>query len=313
FVISGFLITSLLLKEEKETNTVSLRRFYFRRTLRIFPAYYFLLAVYFGLQLMGVLAMSASSWVAALTYTKNIYMEDWYTTHIWSLSLEEQFYLVWPLIFLYAKTYRKAVAWTIVAVVPLLRIADYLYPSLSLGNTSNLQRVDVPVWGCLFALYQQQVLGAIKGVLAKHRRLVLLPFFVLGGSHYFTQLNMHFGLKLGFAIVSLGGENGTIISISIGLILLFSAFYQGTAWQRFLDMPLLRYFGRLSYSIYLWQQIFIGTDYTLSVPPLNLLCIFAMANLSYYGIEKPLMRLRESWEKIPAVRRRLALLPLIKN
>ncbi len=70
FVISGFLITSLMLIEEANTETVSLKNFYIRRTLRIFPAYYFLILVYFLLQLGGIISISNASWLTAITYTK---------------------------------------------------------------------------------------------------------------------------------------------------------------------------------------------------------------------------------------------------
>src|ERR1700731_4127363 len=72
FVISGFLITSLLLNEEKEKGGISLKNFYTRRTLRIFPAYLFLLFAYWCLQLMGYLKVPQSAWVTALTYTKYV-------------------------------------------------------------------------------------------------------------------------------------------------------------------------------------------------------------------------------------------------
>jgi len=89
FVISGFLITSLLLNEEETSGKVSLKNFYIRRTLRIFPAYFFLLLVYFILQLVCYISISKASWLTALTYTKYFNWQlDWYTAHAWSLSVE---------------------------------------------------------------------------------------------------------------------------------------------------------------------------------------------------------------------------------
>ncbi len=67
FVISGFLITYLLLKEEAATGTISLKNFFIRRSLRIFPAFYFLLLVYGVLQLFSVLHISAGSWLSSIT------------------------------------------------------------------------------------------------------------------------------------------------------------------------------------------------------------------------------------------------------
>src|SRR5580692_6717505 len=85
FVISGFLITYLLMKEEDKTGTVSLKDFYIRRVLRIFPAYYFLLLVYFILQELGYIHISHEAWLTALTYTKYLnYLHEYYTSHAWS-------------------------------------------------------------------------------------------------------------------------------------------------------------------------------------------------------------------------------------
>src|SRR4051812_24348426 len=97
FIISGFLITSLLLEEERMNSTISLKNFYIRRTIRIFPAYYFMLAVYFILQLCQVIHIGPSSWFTAVTYTKYFNADqDTVTAHAWSLSVEEHFYLLWP-------------------------------------------------------------------------------------------------------------------------------------------------------------------------------------------------------------------------
>ena len=98
FVISGFLITTLLTNEENKNNKISLKNFYVRRVLRIFPAYYFLLLVYFVLQLLNYIQIDPAAWLTAITYTKYFnWSLDWYTAHAWSLSIEEHFYLFWPL------------------------------------------------------------------------------------------------------------------------------------------------------------------------------------------------------------------------
>src|SRR6476659_7374830 len=75
FVISGFLITSLLLREEEVAGNISLKNFYARRTIRIFPAYYFVLIVYGVLQLLHIISISKTSWITAITYTKYF---NWY-------------------------------------------------------------------------------------------------------------------------------------------------------------------------------------------------------------------------------------------
>ena len=99
FVISGFLITTILLKEKDATGRVSLRRFYLRRSLRIFPAYYVFLICVFALAFAGVIALERSDYLYTLSYTFNLkgHQATWWVGHTWSLAVEEQFYLLWPL------------------------------------------------------------------------------------------------------------------------------------------------------------------------------------------------------------------------
>lgn len=88
-MISGFLITKLLLKEEASKGTIYIKNFYLKRILRIFPAYFFLLLVYAVLQYFKILMVSKESWLTALTFTKFLNGgTDWYTWHAWSLSVE---------------------------------------------------------------------------------------------------------------------------------------------------------------------------------------------------------------------------------
>lgn len=97
FVISGFLITGLLLAELAATDRIRLSRFYFRRTLRIFPPYYALIASLVLAQALGFLSLAPGDVLHALTYTSNYDAgRSWSIGHTWSLGVEEQFYLLWP-------------------------------------------------------------------------------------------------------------------------------------------------------------------------------------------------------------------------
>ena len=97
FVISGYLITTLLLQELNATAHVNLLKFYFRRTLRIFPPYYTLIFTLLLLRLLGAITLSNHDLFLTLTYTSNYFArESWYVGHTWSLAVEEQFYLLWP-------------------------------------------------------------------------------------------------------------------------------------------------------------------------------------------------------------------------
>ncbi|MEO7329892.1 MAG: acyltransferase, partial [Minicystis sp.] len=106
FVISGFLITRLLFEEHARSGTVSLRGFYLRRTLRIFPAFYVFVAVVLVLDRLGKITLLPYDALTALTYTMNFHptaSRSWQVGHLWSLSVEEQFYLLWPAIVLFTR------------------------------------------------------------------------------------------------------------------------------------------------------------------------------------------------------------------
>jgi len=95
FCISGFLITYLMLQEAERTGRMSLRDFYVRRTLRILPVYFLYLAVLLGLQCTTPLKLTAGEWAASLTFTADFASGQWLNGHLWSLAVEEQFYLLW--------------------------------------------------------------------------------------------------------------------------------------------------------------------------------------------------------------------------
>jgi len=104
FVLSGFLITWLLLKESSATGTVSLSGFYLRRSLRIFPAFYGFWLFSIGVRILGHRTIAWGAAIASFFYVSNYYYSlvpgaDTFMLHTWSLANEEQFYLLWPWVF----------------------------------------------------------------------------------------------------------------------------------------------------------------------------------------------------------------------
>src|SRR5207244_1141178 len=125
FAISGFLITLLLLRELEHSGTLSLKRFYLRRALRLIPAYLAFLIVLFGLSRMGLTHVSERAWLGALTYTVNFHLgyTPWEGLHFWSLSAEEQFYLLWPPLLLLLRPKRaRFMVLAYLAAAPALRL-----------------------------------------------------------------------------------------------------------------------------------------------------------------------------------------------
>jgi peptidoglycan/LPS O-acetylase OafA/YrhL len=291
FVISGFLITTLLLQEEENTQTISLKNFYIRRTLRIFPAYFFLLFVYFILQSFHYIHINRDSWITALTYTKYFnWQSDWYTSHAWSLSIEEHFYIIWPFFFIAGDKIRKVFTIFLICIVPVIRTYIYLFPVTWISELSIFIRIDSIAVGCLFALYRDPILNVVRPHFTK---LFYVSIILLFFSRYFPKAADLVHLKCLFIPLGLKDGTGTIANILIAIIMMYSIFGNKGIWYKLLNLRFMNYLGILSYSIYLWQQPFIrNTDYWVNQMPQNLFFIFAAALFSYYLIEKPFLKLK---------------------
>ncbi|HEY0252534.1 MAG TPA: acyltransferase, partial [Kofleriaceae bacterium] len=134
FIISGFLITTLLLREREKTGDVSLKAFYVRRVFRIMPAFYTYIAVFAALTMIGWVAIARVDFAYAIAYIMNFHEHHgWELGHLWSLAVEEQFYFIWPVAFVLLGT-RGALKFALGAVIaaPILRVATLkLAPELS--------------------------------------------------------------------------------------------------------------------------------------------------------------------------------------
>ena len=287
FVISGYLITTLLLAEQRKTGAVSLRKFYLRRTLRIFPAFFVYLAAVLALQLIGFLELRDGDLLAAATYTMNFRAErSWWLGHTWSLSVEEQFYLLWPAAIAFlgmAGGLRVALAAILSA--PLLRVAVfYGWPSQrALVDQAFPMIFDGLATGCVLAIARDRLWQD-----PRYRRLlesplmVLVPLAVVGAYLYIPSV----GVQL------LVGQS--VIHVGVALCLDWAIRFPRTLIGRGLNARPLVWLGTISYSLYLWQQLFLCRHHSswITTFPQNLGLAFACAILSYQLIEQPLLRLR---------------------
>jgi peptidoglycan/LPS O-acetylase OafA/YrhL len=286
FVISGYLITRLLLEELDNTGTISLRRFYLRRSLRIFPPFYVFLAVMGGLWRMGIIPEDRASFIAAATYTWSYFKgaHGYFITHAWSLSIEEQFYLVWPAVLILARR-RKAIYITaaIICLMPLVRVALYfLAPGLR-GHEGYMLHgwIDTLMLGCLIALWRGN--PAWEGWRGKYVNGRLVVFLTITSLFLLPYL----GLKLR------GGYNLAIgfsaQALCIGGVLVYLVHNAQSAAGRWMNRPVVRHVGNISYSLYLWQQLFTSPDFHLF--PWSVPCTLAVAELSFRSIEQPSRKL----------------------
>lgn len=297
FVLSGYLITSLLMREQEQHGTISLRNFYARRTLRIFPAFYVYLGVISILVGGGWIAVSGEQLAAAASYTWN-YLGlwhnggpsegSWFLGHLWTLSLEEQFYLVWPgLIVLGGWRCAKFTVLLVPLIAPLLRLVIYAtFPDQRgfLGMMFHTA-IDSILIGCAFAIWQ-----------AKLSPLVMGRGLVIGAALYAflvsPWLAFHFhgaySITVGFGLDA----------VCCGILILNAR--QIGIWNRVLSWNPLCLLGTWSYSLYLWQQLFL-TDYQkpwTGGPILAFSATFACALLSHYAVENPVLRLKNRFQRL---------------
>jgi peptidoglycan/LPS O-acetylase OafA/YrhL len=296
FVISGYLITGLLLREFDKTGTVSLKRFYFRRTLRIFPPFYAFLAVVGLLWVMGIaIGEDLPSFLAAATYTVAYYpgMKMGVIFHSWSLSIEEQFYLLWPLTFLIWHRRQKVVnlAFILILLMPVVRLALYFIAPGQRGHEDYMVQgwVDTMMVGCLLALLKREP----KWERRRRRYLnawtasamAITGFFVVP----WVALVLPRNLSAPFGLV----EN-TLTALCIGGVLVYVVENTDSLAAKILNNRVIRHVGVLSYSIYLWQALF--TWESLPMLPYGLVYTLAAAEISYWLVERPALSLRTRLE-----------------
>jgi peptidoglycan/LPS O-acetylase OafA/YrhL len=292
FVLSGFLITRLFVQERRATGTLQPGSFYLRRAFRILPAYWLYIAVIAILARMHLVVASASSFARSLSFTTN-YLDShsWVLNHSWSLSVEEQFYLLWPVLLLIAgeKRARRAAQWLIVAI-PVLRILTfYVTPGLRPSITSMFHlRADALMIGCWAALELE--LHHHSRVLASLRR----PAAALGGAVYCVVVAAVVR-RLPIINVAFGY---TIEAFAACSVLLWAIENPRTRAGRVLNWAPLVRLGVVSYSLYLWQQLWLSHETMIAVWMVPLLVCGAVlsAELSYRLVEQPMLRLGRSYQ-----------------
>ncbi len=302
FVLSGFLITWLLLAEDERYGGISLRLFYIRRSLRIFPAFYcYWLLVVVLLLLFSTHALPWAQILSSFFYVNNYYQAihgdpNTLLSHTWSLGVEEQFYLLWPVTFLLLRTDRARLIRFLTGAI--LFVWFYRLSLFAAGVDQGYlyeafdTRADHLLIGCLLAVVlRTQRFPRLWSRLCSASWLSAIP----AGLLVVSALCMN---RWGAAYRDTAGflAEPVLVAVLIPQMIAFRAspLWSWTGWSW------VRYLGRISYSIYLYQQIVPGlvrraagawgrpAEFVLSV-----LVIVACAGASYYWIEAPFLRLKD--------------------
>lgn len=332
FVLSGFLITTVLLRmKETLAPQAFFYKFYGRRFLRIFPLYYFYLFLMLGVTAILIALEYRQNYMLlyqqqlpyGLLYIYNFfhasagYVESRFLTHFWSLSVEEQFYIFWPLvIFLTPREKLKTVFLAAIFAGPLLRTLTgliynsgsfgFLYPNTAVGvYVLPFSHIDAFAMGAYISRFEIPKPRLQLIVMA-----VLLPAAGLG-MEYFLRGQIEFVSSLGYQYPLGNGLRHiwgyTLIDYTF--LLLIYCVMREKLWVKWLEWPPLRYLGKISYGMYIYHFAFTwfasrivydawGVAFDAG-KPLVLLVTFTLtlltAALSYRWLEMPLLGLKDRY------------------
>lgn len=290
FVLSGFLITTLLLKEYERTGRIDVKAFMLRRALRILPLYFLVLLSLWPYFEAGRFWQPIDTATYAVLFAYNFIPNELnvhYLSHLWSLGVEEQFYIVWPFVFGLLAAKRMRLIWLCVGIVALCAARMYFgYGDAELTHAPN--RWTIP------AIYPI-ALGASLAILIRGEdhgkratEFVRSPFTLAGG---FLLISLPL-LNADFPMIEIIGAVG--ISLCIGWIYT----NQQSAAVRALEFWPLAYLGTISYGLYMWQGVLTGNGpqrQLLNFPPdpmTGALLTLPIAVISWHCFEQPILRLR---------------------
>ncbi|MBV9132149.1 MAG: acyltransferase [Chloroflexi bacterium] len=306
FFLSGYLITTLLRMEFDRTGGVSLRAFYLRRVLRIFPPMYIVLLAASALAIAGLIegSVSVGGFAAQALYLSNYYIvqNGWWdgrapgTWIYWSLAVEEHFYLVFPVVyialrrFVSSRTRQMLILLGLCGLVMAWRLALILLLGADHDRTyvASDTRVDSILFGCILAVYGNPVLDETR-IKSQWWKYLLFPLGLLGLLVSFLDTNPAFDDTVRYTLQGLS------------LVPLFVVAIRFPEWplMRLLNLKPVRYVGVVSYSIYLMHPtiLFAINQWThwhpLVVGVLSFGMTLGLATLMYRYVERPCGRLRK--------------------
>lgn len=298
FVLSGFLITRLLIIEYQGTGHVSLKNFYIRRAFRILPLYYLCLALTFAIHWLVWPVAGNASFAFAATFNTSFIPREWYASilgHTWSLSVEEHFYIIWPaaLLMIYRFTLDRALRHLLIAVAVSL---------LALAVVSRIDAVADAYFVGRWSIFAGSwiAIGCAAAIVVSDARYVQTNRFMARPA----------ALVLGFALfvhsIVLGALpqplDDALRVCGVALIVCWIYHNQSSRFVAALEYEPLAYTGKISYGLYMWQGLFLTTGpgrdpaqlWPLN-PALGLLCLCIVAPLSYHLFEKRFLKMSAAY------------------
>jgi len=308
FVLSGFLITYLLMKEDHQYNTINLKAFYMRRILRIWPLYFvvaiiafFLLPLIVG-SFFGAQKPDSSTFLSVFLFLPNLLRITFPNlvgaNQLWSVGIEEQFYLIWPVLIL---LFRKRVilflcGFIILKVLGHMILVGFNHVQLEGLNVERLQQVEM-----LYRLFpvEQMAIGGLGAAFLFYNHTVFLKII----KHRLTMV----GAIIGLMVMVLSDAHGIFTTYLEGIVftVLIMQLTLGRFASKYLENNLFKKLGDMSYGIYMWHTIIIAL--TIALLPASVLSVFGnwglhlfcfvmsiiTANFSFKYLEVPVLKLKK--------------------
>lgn len=331
FVLSGYLITSLLLKEKENPLGFYIKRFYWRRTLRIFPIYYLYIAFVAAVFLLkGIPEDFPQLFPFLATYTFNFYplvgtysYHDLFFTHFWSLSVEEQFYLMWPVVIYFcSRTQLKYILAAIILSAPIVRL---LLAEVMLSNGYDADYTGQTVYRFTFGQWDGFAFGALIPICSQQ----FLDKFRKGAWIVAVSiLIVALGLTTRGMLIAGGYDSPvTALGYQVGMLANYQHVWTFTLWDFFFFLVLLQvtgrspitekifgnnlmvFVGKISYGLYVYHWLIMMTMNSYVMPHVGniffgliiyLSATFAVSIFSFYVIEARLLALKDRFFQKPA-------------
>jgi len=304
FCISGFLITFLLLEEERETRRLDWRRFFARRALRIMPVYYAFLLFVGATNSSLHWGVNWQNFFTSLTFTNGDWLRrysTWPLAHTWSLAVEQQFYLFWP-IFLSAITgvaRRNTVVAALIGL-PLARMAlvliGYTFP-LGLPFVAN---ADYLLVGAMAAMLLPRLRSIADSASSNQKGAIeFLSLGIFGTVWLLLDRAQQLGISPNLVMCFEVGPGTTLMAASIAVAVAGTVVSPSGWLAALLNSSLMVALGLVSYSIYMWQQL--AFDPYSAHPaawqkfPANIVIAIALGTFSYLSWERWFLRLKRRY------------------